>query len=229
MNLHIIVAGGTGSRFGASLPKQYCLLEGRPVLFRAIDAIRRAASPDDEVMAVIAPAMLTLYEELAEAHAPVNAAVLPVGGVTRFDTVASALRATSRLSPGVITVHDGARPIPDADMIRRVIAAAASPGSPGAIPSLPLTDSIRAVTPDGLSRAVDRSQFRAVQTPQAFPASLLRDAYAAADPTHSYTDDASVTEAFLGRPPLLVEGHPSNIKITNPRDLLLASALLHDE
>lgn len=225
--LHIIVAAGTGSRFGAAMPKQFCLLEGRPVVFRTCDTIIAASRPCDTVAVVISASMESLWHELAARHGAPDVMLLQVGGASRAETVANALRATGAADAEVISIHDGARPLASAEMIRNVIAAAWRPGSPGALPATPLTDSVRRVCSDGDSVAVDRSCYRLVQTPQAFPATLVRDAYAAVDVADcSLTDDASVVERFTGRSPVLVDGDIDNIKITHASDMMRAGAIL---
>lgn len=225
--LHIIVAAGTGSRFGAVLPKQFCLLNGRPVVFRTCDAILAASYPGDTVAVVISAPMEPLWHELARSYGAPEVSLLPEGGASRAATVANALRATASVQADVISVHDGARPLATAAMIRDVITAAARPGCAGALPAIPLTDSVRRLCADGASVAVDRACYRMVQTPQAFAAPLLRAAYMAADVTDaSLTDDASVVERFAGRAPVLVDGDPDNIKITHASDMMRAGAIL---
>lgn len=225
--LHIIVAAGTGSRFGATVPKQFCLLEGRPVVFRTCDAVVAASQPGDTVAVVISASMEPLWRELADSYGEPAVLLLPVGGASRAATVANALSAAAGVEADVISIHDGARPLAAVEMIRNVIDAAAQPGSPGALPATPLTDSMRLLCADGSSVAVDRSCYRMVQTPQAFPALLVRDAYASADVTDSsLTDDASVVERFTGRSPVLVEGDVDNIKITHASDMMRAGAIL---
>lgn len=225
--LHIIVAAGTGSRFGAAMPKQFCLLEGRPVVFRTCDTIIAASRPCDTVAVVISASMESLWHELAARHGAPDVMLLPVGGASRAETVANALRATGAADVEVISIHDGARPLASAEMIRNVVAAAWQTGSQGAIPVTPLTDSVRQLCADGSSVAVDRSCYRMVQTPQAFRAQLVRDAYAAVDVADcSLTDDASVVERFTGRSPVLVDGDIDNIKITHASDMMRAGAIL---
>lgn len=227
INLHLIVAAGTGSRFGADLPKQFCLLAGRPVIYHTVDAVRAAASADDVVAVVISPQMTGVMDRLADEFGQLDAIVLPVGGATRTATVANALLATSDREVELISVHDGARPLLTPEVMTRLVDEARRPDSSGAIPAVELTDSIRQLLPDGSSKAVARSAFRAVQTPQIFPARMLREAYAAADPADpSLTDDASVVELFCGHAPALVAGDPINIKITHPYDLIRAEVIL---
>lgn len=227
MTLHLIVAAGSGTRFGSQLPKQFCLLAGKPVVCHAIDAVAEASAPADTICIVVSPAMAALWDETASRHGYSHIVALPVGGATRVDTVSAALAATAATAADVISIHDGARPLPSRRVVSEVVRRAGEPGSPGAIPVIPLTDSIRRLAASGSSVTVSRADYRAVQTPQAFPAALIREAYASADASDpSLTDDASVVEALTGRPPLLVDGSPENIKITHPRDILIAEAIL---
>jgi 2-C-methyl-D-erythritol 4-phosphate cytidylyltransferase len=119
----------------------------------------------------------------------------------------------------MILVHDGARPIPSTDMIHRVIDACKN--HHGAIPVIPVTDSLRRT--DG--RPANRGDFRAVQTPQAFQAKLLREAYCQPERPED-TDDASVMTAAGFTDIVLADGDPYNIKITNPLDLKIAELFL---
>lgn len=230
MDLHIILAAGSGSRFGADIPKQFCLLDDSPVIYHTIEAIRAAATEGDVIAVVINPEMMDLWADLARLCPGLSRVrLLPVGGATRVESVANALAATGDIEADVITIHDGARPLVDTATVRRVTDAAKTSGR-AAVPVIPLSDSVRLLTgPEGESRPVDRSRLRAVQTPQAFPANLIREAYRMADHNDpTLTDDASVYESV--RPPLpspiLVDGSPRNIKITNPHDIFLARAII---
>lgn len=219
----IIVAGGTGSRFGADIPKQYCLLEGRPVLMHAIDAMRRAL-PGARLAVVISREMESLWHELCEEHR-FDSPQIVYGGATRWESVANALSALGITgdTDGIVAIHDGARPLPSPDMTRRVIDVASR--HHGAIPATAVTDSLRVIDPaTGTSHPVDRSLYRAVQTPQAFPAKLLADAYHLPY-NPAFTDDASVMMAAGYGDIALVEGDPCNIKITHPADIEIAAIM----
>lgn len=207
----IIAAGGIGSRFGAAVPKQFCELKGIPVLLRAIGQFRKTL-PDATIAVVISP-------EWAD--------ILPAGiitalpGKTRWESVKNALDATRNISADAILVHDGARPLVTSDVIRGVIDSLAD--HQGAIPVVDVTDSLRHT--DG--SPARRENFRAVQTPQAFRADLLRKAYDYPFDS-SFTDDASVMSA-AGYPDIaMTAGDPSNIKITNPLDLKIAEVILEN-
>ena len=215
---NIIVAAGSGSRFGAALPKQYCLMNGRPVLMLTIENMR-VALPDSHIVLVLNKDFVDYWAELCEQYSFVSPRVV-VSGDSRWQSVKNAVDTIPREAE-VITVHDGARPIVDRMMVERLIAALDD--APGAIPVVSVTDSLRRVNEQG-SAPVDRSQYKAVQTPQAFHADKLVEAYSLPfNPT--FTDDASVMAA-LGNDVALVEGDTYNIKITNPLDIEIAQLYL---
>ncbi|MDE7389133.1 MAG: 2-C-methyl-D-erythritol 4-phosphate cytidylyltransferase [Muribaculaceae bacterium] len=208
MVINIIVAAGSGSRFGSELPKQFCMLGERTVLDHAIEHIE-SALPGSTTVVVLSPEHL---------HR-VNGRITAIGGSTRWESVKHALEATADMKADVITVHDGARPLPPADMIRRVTEACRT--HQGAIPVIEVTDSLR--RKDGTP--VNRSEFRAVQTPQAFRADLLRHAYSLPY-RPDFTDDASVMSAAGYTDIALVDGDPRNLKITRPADIEIAAIYL---
>lgn len=215
---NIIVAAGSGSRFGAALPKQYCLMNGRPVLMYTIENMR-VALPDSHVVLVLNKDFVDYWAELCEQYSFVSPRVV-VGGDSRWQSVKNAID-TIPDDAEVITVHDGARPIVDRMMVERLIAALND--APGAIPVVSVTDSLRQLNEQG-SVPVDRSQYKAVQTPQVFQAEKLIEAYSLPF-TPTFTDDASVMAA-MGYEVALVEGDTYNIKITNPLDIEIAQLYL---
>jgi len=215
----IIVAGGRGTRFGSDLPKQFLPLAGKPILAWALRAFRGA----DRIVVALPSDQMTRWQQLyAQCDDPVEHTVVP-GGETRWHSVRNALTAVapSLADDDVVAVHDAARPLASQQLIERIFAAAAADG--GAVPCVPLADSVRQIDGD-TSHALDRSLLRAVQTPQAFLARPLLDAYDLGY-RPEFTDDASVFE-FAGHRVTLVEGEPNNFKITRPADLTLAQLLL---
>lgn len=219
---NIIVAAGSGTRFGAPLPKQFMLLGGRPVLMHTIDAFR-AALPGASETLVLSETGLPCWEALC-AEYEFRSPGVAIGGASRFDSVNNALSAVPD-DAEIILVHDGARPFAERRMIRRIVEMLEESDVDGVIPVVRVTDSLRAVCAGG-SEAVDREKLRAVQTPQAFRARLLIRAYEMAGRSDSFTDDASVMEAAGFRRLSLVDGASTNIKITNPVDLAVAHAIL---
>jgi 2-C-methyl-D-erythritol 4-phosphate cytidylyltransferase len=219
----IIVAGGSGTRFGAELPKQFLELGGKPILMRSIEAFANSGNCPVDVIVTLPSDQMDLWQRLCDRYGfDVPHRVVP-GGETRWHSVKHALDSMGDVNEvDIIAVHDGVRPMVTADVICRTIAAARRDGA--AIPVVALNDSVRQVVGEA-SHALDRSTLRAVQTPQAFDARLLLDAYSLPyQPT--FTDDASVVEQ-LGNPITLVEGDPHNLKITRPMDLALAEYLLN--
>ena len=215
---NIIVAAGSGSRFGAALPKQYCLMNGRPVLMHTIENMRRAL-PQSQIVLVLNRDFVDYWTELCVKYSFISPKVVE-GGDTRWQSVKNAIDEIPA-DAQVITVHDGARPIVDSMMVERLISALDD--AVGAIPVVSVTDSLRLIVESG-STPVDRSLYKAVQTPQAFHADKLIEAYSLPfDAT--FTDDASVLAA-LGYDVALVEGDTYNIKITNPLDIEIAQLYL---
>ncbi len=205
----IIAAGGVGSRFGASVPKQFCELNGTPVLLHAIEQFRKAL-PEATIAVVISPEWANIL--------PADT-ITAIPGKTRWESVKNALDATAGIEADAILVHDGARPLVTPEVIHGVIDALGN--HQGAIPVVAVTDTLRRA--DGSPAC--REDFRAVQTPQGFRAELLRRAYA--QPFNpSFTDDASVMSAAGFGDIALTAGDPTNIKITNPLDLKIAGVIL---
>lgn len=222
----IIVAGGSGTRFGAQLPKQFLELAAKPILMRTIEAFGENRDGSFDVIITLPTGQMELWRALCERHGFVVPHRVVAGGETRWHSVKNALDSIGDIADvDVIAVHDGVRPLATANLINRVLDAARRDGA--AIPVVPLNDSVRLLDGDGGSHALDRSSLRAVQTPQAFDARLLIEAYRQPfDPT--FTDDASVVERY-GHQVTLVEGDPQNLKITRPMDLALAEYLLNPD
>lgn len=221
----VVVAGGSGSRMGAAMPKQFLEVAGRPVLVRTIERMH-AALPNSQIVVVLPEAHVELWQECYEKAKCRVEHSIALGGATRFDSVASGIAALSD-DCTLIAVHDGVRPMLSVEMIRRGVECAEKNGA--AVPVIAVVDSIREVDSQGASHAVDRSRLRAVQTPQVFRADLLKKAYEAIgarlDDRSKATDDASVVEMY-GHAVALYEGEPQNLKLTTPTDLSVAEMIL---
>jgi len=218
----IVVAGGDGARLGAGRPKAFVGLGGRPLLAHSIDLFEDHPAIDRIVLVVPAeweePATL-LADELAAGKV---AAAVP-GGATRALSVAAGLAEVAGDAEAIL-VHDAARPFASAGLVDRVLSALHT--HDGAIPALPVTDTVKRVHEGLVAETLEREQLRAVQTPQAFRAAALRQAYAApADAVRDATDCASLVEA-AGFAVAAVAGEPENVKITAPDDLARAEARL---
>lgn len=223
----IIVAGGSGSRYGGSMPKQYLPMgrDRRPVLMYSIDAMLAVCRPEN-LRIVIAEDCLALWRKLSEAT-PLYASIKTVcGGATRRQSVYNGLASLPPTAPGdIVLVHDGARPAVPPEVVHAVAEAAAEHHA--AVPAVSVTDSLRCLDADGTSHAVDRSRYYAVQTPQGFDLAMLRRAYEAPD-SPRFTDDASVFEAAYDTPVAIVPGSPDNIKITYNGDIGRATEILSE-
>lgn len=218
----IIVAGGSGMRFGSEVPKQFLPLKGKAVLMRTIEKFDQAGA----AIVVVLPAE---HQEMwmamcKESNFPVTHTIA-TGGKTRFESVKNGIAAIENLcASDLVAVHDGVRPLASAELINRCYDTAKQSGS--AIPVVNPSDSIRQLLDDGTSRQLLRSSLRAVQTPQTFKAELLQGAYDVEE-SPLFTDDASVVEN-AGHQVTLVEGEMTNIKITTPIDMIIASQIIAD-
>ena len=217
----IIVAAGNGSRFGSELPKQYCQLGGRPVVMHSIERFRLFL-PDARIVLVLSEDRIDFWKNLCREQGFISPQVVS-GGKTRWESVKNALESLDQ-EVKTVMVHDGARPLVSRDVLCRLIDCL-DKGAEGALPVIPLTDSIRQLNPDGSSNAVDRSRYVAVQTPQAFPLHLLKESYRQPY-CGTMTDDASVMEAAGHFDIRLVEGDEATLKITRPADILIAGLYL---
>ncbi|MCL1933616.1 MAG: 2-C-methyl-D-erythritol 4-phosphate cytidylyltransferase [Candidatus Azobacteroides sp.] len=216
----IIVAGGKGVRTGWDLPKQFLLLNGRPVLMHTITAFYDY-DPQIRIILVLPEDYIAYWSQLcAEFRFDILCEIVP-GGDTRFQSVQKGLEKVER--GALVGVHDGVRPLIDKQLIAKVYEAAAT--WKGAYPVIPLIDSIRELDSGGESHSVGRTKYRLVQTPQVFKSDILIDAYKQ-EYKDDFTDDVSVVEATRMIHPIMVEGSPENIKITAAVDLMIAETLI---
>jgi 2-C-methyl-D-erythritol 4-phosphate cytidylyltransferase len=223
-HIALVPAAGSGSRFGADLPKQYTELAGRPLLAHAI--ARLASHPDiDRVVVILAPDDTRFDSlDLADIRPVVDAR--RCGGATRAESVLAGLRSLAGevSADDWILVHDAARPCLPATVIDRLVATLAD-DPVGGIAALPVADTLkRADAAARIDATVSRDALWAAQTPQMFRYRVLRAALEGADLAR-VTDEAGAVEA-LGLAPRLVEGDPANLKVTYARDLPLAAHLL---
>ncbi|WP_296136348.1 2-C-methyl-D-erythritol 4-phosphate cytidylyltransferase [uncultured Tessaracoccus sp.] len=212
----VVVAAGSGSRLGHALPKALVEVAGVPMVVRAVSALR--AGGVGKVVVVAPSSHLDRFEAVLSGLPDVT---VTVGGPVRQDSVRLGLAAVG--DAAVVLVHDAARPLVPARVVRDVVAACRE-GAPAVVPVVPVIDTIRSID-DGALGVVDRSVLRAVQTPQGFDADALRRAHAHVEREGlTVTDDASACEA-IGLPVMLVEGAREATKITEPFDLLVAEAI----
>ena len=217
----VIVAGGSGTRFGGPTPKQFMLLGDRPVLMHTIAAFADMA---DDIIVVLPEAHRPTWATLCQKHTFDVPHRVVTGGESRFHSVKNALDSLADTeADALVAIHDGVRPLVSQRLIAATLQAAAVHG--GAIPVVPVADSIRQLDTEGTNHPVVRSTLRAVQTPQCFHLAALKQAYALPF-DETITDDAMTYER-LGKSVALVEGEPTNIKITGPADLAIAEMLMN--
>lgn len=215
----LIVAGGRGVRMGGEVPKQFLLVDGKPLLMHTIETFY-SYNPHIKVILVLPSSQQDYWRDLCKAHHFSLAHTVVDGGETRFHSVKNGLAYVT--TPGLVGVHDGVRPFVSQQVITSCYTLAVQ--KKAVIPVVNVIETVRHLLPDGTSETVNREEYKLVQTPQVFDADLLKRAYEQPF-VSSFTDDASVVEA-LGFPVYLTEGNRENIKITTPFDLRMAEAII---
>ncbi len=219
-----MVAAGSGVRLGQPVPKALVTLSGTSLVRRCVDNLAEAG-----VERVVVTIPLGMDQPFSAA---LDGAAIPVtivvGGQRRQDSVRMGLQSLSGMADFTsVLVHDAARPLVPATVIHRVVGALRS-GARAVVPVLPVMDSIRETSGDS-SQVVDRSSLRAVQTPQGFRLTTLREAHDHVEQSRlEITDDAAACEA-MGVDVVLVDGDRRALKVTEPIDLLVAEAILAGE
>lgn len=224
MDYVIIVAGGKGMRMGTELPKQFLPVAGKPVLMRTIERFCQF-SRDLNFIVVLPQSQQAYWHSLCRKHHFTIPHTIINGGNTRFASSKNGLSHIPNDTQGLVAIHDGVRPFVSVDVISRCFNEARASGT--AVPVIPAIDTLRQVNIEtGETFTVNRSLFRAVQTPQVFDIALAHRAFS--QPYRdSFTDDASVIES-LGVKISMVEGNRENIKLTTPFDLKVAEVLAED-
>lgn len=216
----VIVAGGTGSRMNSTMPKQFMLIKGKPVVYYTLDTFLQSYN-DLTIILVLPEEHIAAGQEIIDAFFDYKRIQITTGGRTRFHSVQNALELITEES--MVFVHDGVRCLLTKKLIKRCYEAALEFGS--AIPVVECKDSIRLIKGDD-NEAFDRKRVKLVQTPQTFHSKILLPAFKI-DYKDKFTDEATVVEAF-GLKVNLVEGEADNIKITRPIDLIIAENLIAD-
>lgn len=216
----VIVAGGSGSRMGSNIPKQFLLLKGKPVLWYTLRTFLQAF-PDLKIVLVLPPNNKSEGKKLIEEFDDKNRISIVDGGVSRFHSVKNGLSTIKEQA--VVFVHDGVRCLVTVELIRKCFFQTIEKGN--AVPAVSSTDSIR-LEENGHNKFLPRENVRIVQTPQTFLSTVLLPAF---EQLYSplFTDEANVVEQF-GEQIFLIEGEYTNIKITRPVDLILAEQILDD-
>jgi 2-C-methyl-D-erythritol 4-phosphate cytidylyltransferase len=216
----VIVAGGNGARMNNTIPKQFLMFKGKPVLYYTIQTFLQSYE-DLTIILVLPEEHIAAGQEIIDAFFDYDRIQITAGGRTRFHSVQNGLALITEES--MVFVHDGVRCLVTTDLIKRCYEAAIDFGS--AIPAINCKDSVRLIKGDE-NEAIERNRVKLVQTPQTFHSKILLPAFKI-DYKDKFTDEATVVEAF-GLKVNLVEGEENNIKITMPVDIILAEYLLGD-
>lgn len=220
----IIVAGGTGQRMKSAVPKQFLLLQGKPILYHTLLQFKKAFA-DIELILVLPKNQFSTWHLLCQEHPEILQQCphhLVEGGATRFHSSQQGIQAIQDNQQALVAIHDGVRPLVSVTCIQQAYQHAEEHGN--AVLTVSSKDSIRQWdNNENVYLPLDRTQIKLIQTPQIFEFSLLKRAFQQ-EYQDFFTDDASVVE-LLGIDIHLVEGNYSNIKITTPEDLLIAEAL----
>lgn len=216
-NSVIIVAGGSGKRMASEIPKQFLLLDNKPILFYSLEAFH-AFNPSIHIVLVLPESNIKLWKSLCKEYDFYIKHEIVKGGKTRFGSVKNGLE---KIQDGWVAIHDGARPIISKENISALFMDAQTYGN--AVPTTPINESVR-IFADDENEIMDRSILCIIQTPQIFKSADLKRAYKQIFEDR-FTDDASVVET-LGVKIHLSKGDSKNIKITQAADLKIAAALL---
>ncbi len=215
----IIVAGGSGTRMGADIPKQFLPLLGKPILIHTIETFLAIPSIT-EIILVLPTSQIPVWFDLCKKHHFDIKHIIVEGGETRFQSVTNGLMKVFD-SEALVAIHDGVRPLVSREVIERCFQEAEKYGN--AIPAIKPLETVRFSEKSG-TIPVDREKVLLIQTPQVFKFSIIKKCYQTLWQS-SFTDDASVAE-YAGNQIHIVEGNRENIKITTPQDLLFAEVLL---
>lgn len=217
----MIVAGGSGTRMNAGIPKQFILIHNKPLIMHTVELFRGYDS-HLRIIVVLPESHSDTWKKLCEDFNFSIDHEIGYGGETRFHSVKNNLS----LIPDdcLVGIHDAVRPLVSLQTIERCYSVALEMGN--AVPSLKIPETLRRIDGDGIT-LVNRENYRLIQTPQVFRGNMLKQAYLQ-EYQPQFTDDAGVVES-AGFKINLVEGNPENIKITYSNDLKIASALISNK
>ena len=220
----LIPAAGMGKRMGKAVAKQFLPLGDKPMLAHTLLAFQRSSDIDEIIPILSQEDMETCLREIIERYHITKVKTLVVGGKERQESVSHGLQKLEK-NASIVLVHDGVRPFVTQEMIREVVEHARK-GECVTV-GVPLKDTIKEVDDQGMVRqTLDRNRLWSIQTPQAFPAKILKHAYEESARQSSFgTDDAMLVERAGGKVRVIL-GSYENIKITTPEDLILAEEIL---
>ncbi len=235
----VVLAAGSGSRMGSSVPKQFLELGGRPLICHALEAVQRSAILDDCILVTGAADISYMRREIVEKYGFSKVEVITAGGGERYESVAHALAALENgemrmpNQDGYVFIHDGARPFLTEKLLEDTYAAAYAYSA--CVAAVPSKDTVKLADGEGYAaQTPNRDSVWMVQTPQVFETPLICEAYRRLmaqlpllrQQGIQITDDAMVVETMLRRRVKLVPSSYGNIKVTTPEDMGIAEVLL---
>lgn len=230
LNIAVVLAGGSGQRFGAAIPKQFLPLAGRTVIEYSVEAFEHCEDID-EIAVVMHPDYLAQMQAIIDKNGWKKVKKLLPGGAERYFSTLAALNAYENANHVNLIFHDAARPAVSQRIIKETVTALKTHSAVAV--AVPATDTVFEVTEDGgfITGIPNRKQLRCAQTPQAFRIDVIREAYrkALSDPDFSSTDDCGVLHKYCPEIPIfIVPGDTSNIKLTYPGDTEILERILTD-
>jgi 2-C-methyl-D-erythritol 4-phosphate cytidylyltransferase len=223
MNVAIIVAAGSGTRFGSIVPKQFHEILGKPLLIHTLERFEFCAAID-EIVLVLSAEEIENFRDIAEKYKLKKLSVIASGGKTRAASVLNGLNSIASESPEIVAVHDGARPLVTIEEIAKTIETARDAGAACLV--APVTDTIKEVSGGKIVGTIDRTKLRRALTPQCFRYEILKRAFTSANAIGETVTDECLLVEKLGYEICVVEGSAKNVKVTTPEDFILAESLL---
>lgn len=222
MNTAIIVAAGSGTRFGAEKPKQFLEIHGKPIIIHTLERFENCAAID-EIILVLSAGEIENFQTNVEKYNLKKLSKIVAGGKTRAESVLCGMNAIDAEKAEIVAVHDGARPLVSTEEITRTIEKARKTGAACLVAKV--TDTIKKVSGGKIVGTIDRANLRRALTPQCFKFEILQKAFAQNDFKDAATDECFLVEN-LGYEIAIVEGNARNIKITHREDFAFAEVLL---
>lgn len=222
MNFAIIVAAGSGTRFGAEKPKQFLEIYGKPIIIHTLERFENCRAID-EIVLVLSSNEIENFQPNIEKYNLKKPVKIVAGGQTRAESVLNGLNSIEAEKTEIIAVHDGARPLVSSDEITQTIEKARKTGA--ACLTVKVTDTIKKVSGDNITGTIDRANLRRALTPQCFKFEILQKAFAPENFDASATDECFLVEK-AGFAIAFVDGSAKNLKITTREDFVFAEILL---
>ncbi len=219
----VVLAAGNGKRMGGPVAKQFLEVNGKPLIFYALDTMETSKVIDQVVLVVPEESIEYVKKEILEKYSLNKVVRVVAGGKERYDSVRNALRFIEKDT--YIFIHDGARALVSEEILKRGLEQVEVCGA--CVAAVPVKDTIKRVDQDGFAvETPERSTLWTVQTPQVFAGEIIKEAYEALPETANVTDDAGVVEWYGNAKVKMYLGDYTNLKVTTPEDMILMKSFL---